>query len=618
MKKIALITDAWRDYFMYAWPHGILQKLPKYKEDVALYHYSSHGNWSSEKLYNQGEYNIYNLPDLKQFDGIIFECNNIVDRDIIEHVLDLIRDSEVPAISVGQVFDGLYYVGGEEFEPIETLIKHMYEEHGCRSFVYAGGCKEHFGNQCRVAAYTSCMVQYGLSIEDNPVIYGDFDFSSGENFFATFMNSGRKLPDVFICACDNVAAGLCTRAELMGYKVPEDFRVTGFDNLDKAAYFEPQITTVDHDRGAITKRTAEVLIDIWNGKEVGRYNYVDAKCIFAESCGCLNNGLVDYRRYMKDQIIYGAWKEKEEARISELESSMSTYTEYQDLYECMGEFLSVSDCDGFFVIVDEALMDAEGRAKMPEMGYHHECLKVVYARVGENKLAFDSVQDLNLYLEKTGKHNHYIFTPIHFKQYAVGYSILKNGRFLYSNPNYFHLHNILVKALEALYMKNKLETANKKLKDIYNKDQLTGIYNRIAFPEIIAPAFEQYYNQGIVCAVGFVDVDQFKQINDTYGHEYGDEVLKKVAGILQDKCPAYGYVCRYGGDEFILFFPYADEKSVVAVKEAINRATEEIKVRLSIGMVLSSDDYGSNISDYFEVADKYMYEEKQKHRNANE
>jgi len=519
---------------------------------------------------------------------------------------------------VGQVFEGLYYAGGEEKQPIETLIAHMYQEHGCRSFVYAGGCKDHYGNQCRVAAYASCMEQYGLSLEDNPVIDGDFDFTSGENVFAEYMESGRKLPDVFICACDNVAAGLCTQAERMGYKVPDDFRVSGFDNLDKAAYFDPQITTVDHDRGAITQRATKVLMDIWNGQEVGRYNYVDAKCLFSESCGCPNNGLVAYRTYMKNQIIYGSMKEKEEAHVSEFESAMSTYTEYQDLYERTGEFLSTFDCEGFFVVVDEALINLESRGKMTTKGYHHEKLRVVYARDGEQKLAFDGVDALNQYLEKTGDHNHYVFTPIHFKEYAVGYSVLKNGRFLYNTSNFFHLHNILVKDLEALYMKKKLEKANEKLMDIYNKDQLTGIYNRIAFSENIAPAFERYYKQGTVCAVGFIDVDKFKQINDTFGHEYGDEVLKKVAAILQKNCPEKGYACRYGGDEFIIFFPYADDRMATKVKEAINEEAAKINVKLSIGMVLSSDDYGSDIGDYFEVADKYMYEEKQRHRSENE
>ena len=168
--------------------------------------------------------------------------------------------------------------------------------------------------------------------------------------------------------------------------------------------------------------------------------------------------------------------------------------------------------------------------------------------------------------------------------------------------------------MESLYDHIKLSIANKKLKDIYNKDQLTGIYNRVAYAETIKPEFKRYYENNVVCAIGFVDVDKFKQINDTYGHDYGDEVLKKVAMILKNKCPKDGYACRYGGDEFIIFYPNATEESAAEVKAAINEAAAEINVQLSIGMVLSSDDYGSDINNYFEVADKYMYEEKLMHK----
>ena len=617
MKRIALITDGWKNFFLYAWPDGVLLRMNEYDVDFTLYQYSCHGNWSTEKLHNQGEYNIYNMPNLKDFDGIIFECNNIEDDEVINHVLNLIRESGVPAVSVGKAFDGLYYVGGEEKKPIETMIKHMYEKLGARSFVYAGGRKEHFGNQCRVNAYLSSLKQYGLNSDDNPVIYGEFDFINGMTIFENYINSGRKLPDVFICACDNIAAGLCTQAERMGYAVPRDFKVTGFDNLDKAAYFEPQITTAEHNRGHITKKAAEVLINIWEGNQVGSHNYVDAECIFAESCGCDNNGRVNYRRYIRDQIIYNSTKEKEEARVSAFEDAMTTYSEYRDMYEHMGEFMNSYDCDGFFIVVDKALENFDSYTLTTTKGYNKDSLDVVYASDGGSRLTFESAYNLDSYLEANANRNHYIFTPIHFKEYAVGYTVIKNGRFLYDNANFFPLHNILVKSLESLYMKKKLENAHEKLKDIYNKDQLTGIHNRIAFSEIIAPAFKEYSNQGIVCAIGFIDIDDFKQFNDTYGHDYGDEILKKVAEILQNNCPDNGYVCRYGGDEFIIFFPHADSKSIATIKAAINRDAEDYNMKLSIGIVLSSEEHGNDINAYFEVADKHMYEEKQQHKSIN-
>lgn len=610
-----MITDGWKRYLMYAWAYGIMNRIDDYEEEVCLYHYSCHGNFSGEELHNVGEYNIYNLPELKDFDGIVLDCNNIIDQKQLEHVIDLIKKSGVPAVSIAKDIDGFYYGGIDNEHPIRELMAHMYEEHKSRSFVFAGGPKDNYENELRVKAYRESLAMYGLNENDNPVFYGDYDFEGGVEFFKNYMSSGRKLPDVFICACDNIAAGICTEAEKQGYYVPNDFKVTGFDNLDKAAYFKPQITTVDHNRGNITYKCMEVLIDIWNGKEPDKYNYTDTHCIYTESCGCPNSGVVDYREYMKNQIVYGVQKAREDERITRLQSDMAKCKKFDDMYRCISDFFMGYDCEGYFVVVDNALTKAQSRSYLKTVGYNEKNLSVVYARDGEQELNFSSVAELNEYLAKVGANSHYMYTPIHFKQYTIGYTILKNGKFLYDNSCYYDLHSILVKELEYLYSHTKLESANKKLKEIYNKDQLTGIYNRTAFAETIAPTFKKYCENGVSCAVGFIDVDNFKQINDVFGHEYGDEVLCKVASTLQRQCPKEGFVCRYGGDEFILVFPCTDKDYAEEVKARINNAMECINIKLSIGIVLSKEGYGSDIKAYFEVADKNMYEEKMQHKN---
>ena len=79
MKKIALISDGWRRMITYAWVDGIIRRIRELDEDIALYQYNCYGNWSKDALHNTGEYNIYNLPDLSAFDGIILDGSNIVD-----------------------------------------------------------------------------------------------------------------------------------------------------------------------------------------------------------------------------------------------------------------------------------------------------------------------------------------------------------------------------------------------------------------------------------------------------------------------------------------------------------------------------------------------------------
>ena len=195
----------------------------------------------------------------------------------------------------------------------------------------------------------------------------------------------------------------------------------------------------------------------------------------------------------------------------------------------------------------------------------------------------------------------------------MGYSVAKNARFLYDNSGYFYsLHSIMVKEMENLYRRLQMENVYKELREIYNRDQLTGLFNRIAYNERMEPEFAQYSKANVTCAVVFVDVNKFKQINDTYGHKYGDEVLKKVAELIQNNCTADGYCYRYGGDEFVMFLPNMNAEDAQKLKAAMKQDAERIHVGISIGIAVTEPGVDKTLKAYMEIADQDMYADKMK------
>ena len=100
MKKIALIMDGWKRWFTFAWPAGILQRIRQTGEEVSLYIFNSSGGWSCDNEYNIGEYNIYRLPELCEFDGVILDLNNIAYPKVREEVIQRAKESGVPVISI--------------------------------------------------------------------------------------------------------------------------------------------------------------------------------------------------------------------------------------------------------------------------------------------------------------------------------------------------------------------------------------------------------------------------------------------------------------------------------------------------------------------------------------
>lgn len=155
-----------------------------------------------------------------------------------------------------------------------------------------------------------------------------------------------------------------------------------------------------------------------------------------------------------------------------------------------------------------------------------------------------------------------------------------------------------------------------------NHDFLTGLYNRTYLEKYQEAMFKQAEIQEFKLAIMIMDINKFKSINDQYGHQVGDHVLKWVASVLQKSAGINDGVFRLGGDEFLIAFPQLeDEKQLDVVYRNINRLLDEhffvinqmIEVSMSIGYAVYPID-GEDIDDLIKVADKGMYEMKAQSR----
>ena len=354
----------------------------------------------------------------------------------------------------------------------------------------------------------------------------------------------------------------------------------------------------------------EILSAIWRGEDVSKLTYIPSQCIFTESCGCPNSGLLDYREYARNQIITEVEKLKNDERLVQLESDLANCDSFDDIFIKISGYFKGLECDGFYIAADERMYSAEDNETFPIEGYELEHLKAFYTEEGQEGLIESNAATLLERVEKRGSGNCYMFTPLHFRERCVGFTILKNGRFLYDNPYFYDIISTLVKTMENLYKKLRLKKAYTRLQDIYNRDQLTGLYNRIAYMEMVGPAYKEYCKRGKKCAVAFSDADFFKEINDTYGHDKGDEILKKIADTLSLGVPKDGYVYRVGGDEFVAFFPCDSETDVDGFRTTVTAQLKEEGISISMGLAVTNPESGKDFEEYLRMADDDMYERK--------
>ena len=181
-------------------------------------------------------------------------------------------------------------------------------------------------------------------------------------------------------------------------------------------------------------------------------------------------------------------------------------------------------------------------------------------------------------------------------------------------------------ALEGLVQKRtrQLEERNLQLEELATRDPLTGLYNRRFLEARISEELARLQRYETPFSIAVLDVDDFKRVNDSFGHPVGDSVLKEVASFLQDNIRKVDSVGRFGGEEFVLLLPNTPLDGATLVAERIRedlakkeshvRAAEPVSVTVSGGVAeASAGDHGWE--EFFGRADKALYQAKAEGKN---
>lgn len=164
----------------------------------------------------------------------------------------------------------------------------------------------------------------------------------------------------------------------------------------------------------------------------------------------------------------------------------------------------------------------------------------------------------------------------------------------------------------------KLQHAEKSARESLRIDALTGVYTREAFNDIVEIELENpaYYPVSLL----FIDINDFKAVNDSYGHLVGDVILKSIAAQIQEKLRYQDMLARFGGDEFMVYLPRTSARVAKAASSELqqriktiqmNEHTQPLNLSVSIG-IFTTEEPGMTLDEILEAADKAMYLEKEK------
>lgn len=170
----------------------------------------------------------------------------------------------------------------------------------------------------------------------------------------------------------------------------------------------------------------------------------------------------------------------------------------------------------------------------------------------------------------------------------------------------------------------KLKHENRKLRDLSMLDPITGLYNARSLVSALEREMYKTHRSGMPTSLIMIDLDHFKQINDTYGHVVGDGVLKKVTETFRRNVRLGDIICRYGGDEFAVILPGMSIPHAITVAKRLKHAIEgtncpcrekELRITASFGVATYLGEIPIDVTSFVDRADKCLLEAKKGGRN---
>ena len=297
------------------------------------------------------------------------------------------------------------------------------------------------------------------------------------------------------------------------------------------------------------------------------------------------------------------------ARTIALDQLRDSQAHYSNMVELAAIGISHVDLDGRFVHVNRRLCEMLGysREELLELGIqeisHPDDRSTTdkdRARLDAGEI--DSFKAEKRYLRKDG-------TPI-WVRLTVAAKHRPDGRTQH--------HVSIVEDISDRRM------AEARVQYLATHDEMTGLVNRTMFGEFLGRAIARCHRPGRRFAVMFVDLDRFKVINDSLGHESGDALLKEIASRLRASLRTSDVVARFGGDEFVLLVEDVNDRSAVevvvrnllaAVHQPVQIAGQECRVTASIGIALCPED-AQDADGLLKHADLAMYHAKEQGKNG--
>ena len=607
---------------------NIINGINKFAKEnsVNVSYFAAYGGIQGSRKFDAGEYSIYKLIDFSKFDGAILLNNTIGDLNVRRKVTDDVIRAGIPCVVFDcDDFPEFINVAIDNDAAMRAIVRHVITEHGAKVINYISGPLENPEALARYKAFLEVMAENGLKAEDERVYFGEFRPQDGKRAVETFYESGQSVPDAVICANDAMALTAVSTIEKLGYRVPDDVIVTGFDCTYNAQNFSPALTTVKRPLFTAGYRAGRILLEIINGEEPDMPE-LEAFPVFSESCGCSTCSDSDFKEFKKHAYLKNEHTNMCISLVNRLTAALAESETSAEHFNAIDNFAAEFGCDKLCLCLAEDWEDqfntnlsVEDDAAYPA----YMTAPIIWDKGERRNVGYYPSSKMFPELLETGGNINY-FLPLHFQDRPLGYYILTNGDFPISS---LLCHTITMNISNSFENIRKLFHLNKTMEELnrlYVIDPLCNIYNRNGFIKQVSEKFKECVEKHITIMLSFIDMDGLKYINDNFGHNEGDFALQRLGSVINECCINDSVCARFGGDEFVMFSVGVTEDDGEALIRRFNKKLEAMnaiinkpyRLSASVGNIIEKVDGSKTLFNIIQQADDKMYAIKKERKMA--
>ncbi|MBR4555383.1 MAG: substrate-binding domain-containing protein [Ruminococcus sp.] len=561
---------------------------------------------------------VYKIINYSVIDALVIYCENFRSEEIPRALISEAKKHSVPVVLLKGTEEGCHSVINEYTDGFKKLIEHIVCDHGITDTCFIAGNRENDpDSMLRIACYREVLWQNGIEFSEDNVEYGGYwNIPACQALYRILKKRGRP-PRAIICANDFMAIAVCDELVKLGYKVPEDVVVTGFDGIPEAEYYLPRLTTCEEDFDSFAAQTVDLLNEIFAGADCTLTRLNKFRPHFSESCGCPTE-MMNARKAAMDQFGAAHDSHAHEDFVYEwLDRALDT----RDMSSLTSILPDVLISGSYLCLNSDFIMRALDDEQKENDRTFTERLEVIGSKYSDNSNCprnigiSEMLPDAGSWLESDSA---CIFASVYSGREVYGYYLIKSDDLKYDS----HRINRLIKALNISFnslvgfYRQKMMLVG--LRTAAFTDQVTGLPNLKGATEWFDEFSADPENHRKCMSVSVYAIPDYKFIYENYGIKEIEETLCFIAEALKhsnnDKC-FIGYVAE-GEFMVINYYDSADE-----IAPTINSATSrfygilneyrssrsEYFVEVNAGCIEAHEGWDGTFASFYKLAGNEMY-----------